>query len=95
MSFGLFGFFVAVAMRGQRRTLLVFSWLFLFIALLLAVLLVLFALDLAPALQAGQGAARLGLKKAILKTGMLDVGFAALFVAGGIAGLRQARRTRP
>ena len=95
MSFGLFALITAAAVRQQRRTLAVVSSLFIVIGVALAVILVLFFLDVAPALQAGRDMARVGIKKAILKTTLLAVGFGAMYWAGGIAGLKEVRRTKP
>lgn len=93
-SIGLAGL-VASALTSGRR------WL---VALLAAVLLtlgvavlagcVVFLLDTPLALHATQGLAKLAVKKAIIKTLMLGLGFGALYLVGGVAGFRLLRAKR-
>ena len=54
--------------------------------------LILFLTDVPLAIRAAQGPAALGVKKAIVKTSMLGVGFVVLYLLGGSAGLRRLQR---
>jgi hypothetical protein len=94
-SFGLAALQAAAFARGKRGILGASSIFLILLAVAVLAALVLFLLDVPLALRAGQGAAAIGIKKAIIKTLMLGLGFGGLYLFGGIAGLRYLRRTHP
>ena len=85
---GLLGSGVA---RGSVWLIRVVAWsLIVFTAFILVVYLV-FLLDVPIALRAVQGAAALGIKKAVVKTTMLGVVFSAGYLAAAVAALRHLK----
>jgi hypothetical protein len=94
-SFGLAALQASAFARGSRRSLGATSIFLILLAVAVLAALVLFLLDVPLALRAGQGAAAIAIKKAIIKTFMLGLGFGGLYLVGGIAGLRYLRKPHP
>jgi hypothetical protein len=94
LTMGLAGVYGAAIARGIRWQIIATSWVLLVLAMLLFGALLVFALDIPVALRAVEGPARLGILKAIAKTGMIGILFGGAFVFAAIGGLRHAKRSR-
>ena len=79
--------------RGVRWQLLGLGFLLVGLAMALVGALVIFLLVVPVALAAVEGAARIGIVKAIVRTLFLGAVFSAAYVAAGIGALRYARRS--
>jgi len=77
--------------RGKVWLVWVMSAALLVFALLILALYLVFMLDVPIALRAVQGLAALGIKKAIVKTSLLGLGFSAGYFAAAIAAWRYLR----
>ena len=91
-SIGLAGLTASTLALGKRSLLVVLSVVLLLLSLAVLAGAILFLTDAPLALHATQGLARLAVKKAIIKTLMLGVGFGTLYLVGGAAGLRHLYR---
>lgn len=80
---------------GNRRLLVALVAVLLALGVAALSIWVLFLTDVPLALRAAHGPASLAIKKAIVKTVMLGLGFGALYVAGSVAGIRHLRTKRP
>lgn len=94
VSLGLAAIWISGAGAGRRWVLLGVGTVFFAAAVVLAMMLLLFALDIPLALRAtSETAARLGLKKLIAKTVILGLLFGVSYVVAGLMALRQLRRS--
>lgn len=93
-SIGLAALLASAIAMEKRRQLRILGVGLLLLGVVIVGLLVLFALDIPLALRASQGPGAIGVKKAIVKTVMLGLGFSTLYCSGGWAALRQLRRDR-
>ena len=94
ITVGLAGMLGSAAARGVRWQVIATGIALLFFALWILAASVIFLLDVPVALRAVQGAARLGIMKAIAKTGMMGGLFFLAYTVIGIAALRFATRLR-
>lgn len=80
--------------RGRRKTVLTLGIIVTLLAVIFGLMLVMFLTDVPIALKAGaQGDVLLGLKKAIVKTGMLGVLFLAAYLVAGVRAIRNGLKT--
>lgn len=94
VTLGFAGVLGAGVARGIRWQVILTAWILLLFATWILAGLVLFSLDIPVAMKAVQGAARLGIMKAIAKTSFLGVLFLTGYVVAAIATLRHAGRRR-
>lgn len=91
VTMGFAGLLGSAMARGIRWQILIVASVILLFALLIGAAAILFLLDVPVAIQAvGGGVARLGIDKAIAKTGMLGTLFFVAYLVAGLAGLRHA-----
>jgi hypothetical protein len=89
VTMGFAGLLASAIARGVRWQILAIALVILLFALLIAIASVVFLLDVPVALQAvGGGVARLGILKAIAKTGLLGALFFFTYLVAGVAALR-------
>ncbi len=93
-SIGLAGLTSSALASGKRRLIVVLSVALLILGVAVLAGCVLFVTDAPLALHATQGAAKLAVKKAIIKTVMLGLGFGALYLVGAVVGLRHLHKNR-
>ena len=95
VTLGLMGVLASAIARGIRWQVTITAVVMLLFAAWITAAAVLFLLDVPVALRAvsGNGIARVGIIKAVLKTGMLGALFLTAFVVAGIGALRSSRRT--
>ena len=94
ITMGFAGLLASAGARGIRWQVIALSVTALvFVAWLIAAFTI-FLMDVPIALRAVQGVARIGIIKAIAKTGMLAVLFSAVYVVAAVSALRYAGRMR-
>lgn len=93
LTMGFAGLLGSAVARGVRWQIILVAAIVLLFALLILGALVVFALDVPIALRTVQGPANLGIRKAIAKTTMLGLLFAAGYIVAAIVAFRHARRT--
>ncbi len=93
-SIGLASLTSSALASGKRWLIVVLSVALLILGVAVLAGCVLFVTNVPLALHAAHGAANLAVKKAIIKTVMLGVGFGALYLVGGVAGFRYLHKNR-
>jgi len=94
ITMGFAGLLGSAVARGIRWQIIAVAGVVLAFALWILAASVIFLLDIPVALRAVQGVARMGLMKAIAKTGLLATLFSIAYLVAGIGALRYARRVR-
>jgi hypothetical protein len=88
LTMGFAGLLGSAISRGIRWQVIVTSWLMILFALMILSALVIFLLDVPIALRAVSGPARLGIFKAIAKTGLIGLLFPTGFLVAAVGALR-------
>jgi hypothetical protein len=94
VTIGFAGLLGSAVARGIRWQVITVSTVALIFSLMIAAALIIFLLDVPIAVRAVAGPARLGIAKAIAKTGMLGVLFFVTFFVAAIGALRHASRAK-
>ena len=94
ITMGFAGLLASAVARGIRWQVIGVAVVAILFAIWLLGAFVIFLLDVPIAMGAVQGAARLGIMKAIAKTTMLAVLFSAVFIVAAVSALRFAGRMR-
>jgi predicted anti-sigma-YlaC factor YlaD len=93
VTIGFAGLLGSALARGSGWQLAVVGVFLLAVALVLVGAMVLFGLVVPVALAAVEGAGRLGIMKAIIRTTLLGIVFSVAYLAAGIGALRHARKS--
>ena len=93
-SIGLASLSASAFARGKRWLLVALSVALLVLGVAVLSGCILFLMDVPLALRAEHGLAGLAIRKAIVKTLMLGLGFGALYITGSVVGYRHHRVTR-